>query len=194
LGQLFGGNNQQPDLGNNQVLFHRTPGGQPISKDTTGLPDQVAKDNVYYHPENHSKLGDTERAYQQSLPNTKENNGVAIDFLNPNRRGNDFIKFDAWDIAKNTDKREVTRLVDGKLETTVPEQITRLIDGKMKVTTQSDQAADLLRMSEALRQNPQVRGAIAVPDRARADSADRILRQLGITNIEVIVHPFPKTK
>jgi hypothetical protein len=152
-------------------LESRTPGGRPISRDYTGLDEQARNDGVFYHPENTSA---SQRAqdYQSQAPGARDGLAPSIEFVNSNRRGNDFIKFDGVAVEN----------ING-VPTTV------LIDRKISVTSKTDQKAALDRMSEALGQNPQVQGVIEVPTQAKADRTNTILRDRGIENIRVRVVP-----
>lgn len=90
----------------------------------------------------------------------------ALRFDNPNPRGVNRVRFDG-------------------LEENV------LIDRKWSVTSKSKQERDLLRMGEALRQNPEYTGRIEVPTQSEANRARRILDKLGIDRIDVRVVPPP---
>jgi hypothetical protein len=93
----------------------------------------------------------------------------ALRFDNPNPRGNNYVKFDG--IEGNT-------LIDSK---------TRLLTFDSRGRRVIPQRDDIMRISEAARQNPQFRVVFEFPNAEAQREARQILLELGIDNIRTRV-------
>jgi RHS repeat-associated protein len=88
----------------------------------------------------------------------------ALRFVNPNSRGNNFVRFDGYEDGGYT-----------------------LVDRKTQLTTGTKQISDLRRVSEAVAQNDGYRVVYEFPTPQAAAAARRILDAQGIDNISVRV-------
>lgn len=101
-----------------------------------------------------------------SDPATRERIVPAIRFDNPNPAGSNFVKLDGLESA--------TRLIDAK---------TRLLVINQRTGQFIPQSGDLLRLSEAARQNANLEVILEFPNQAALAQARQILARLRITNI-----------
>jgi hypothetical protein len=93
----------------------------------------------------------------------------ALEYVNPNPRGNPYVRFDAVD----------------------PVSPYTLIDRKLNVTTKSGQLDQLRRQANALSQNPGYSLRIEVPNQQAANAANRAIQQAGVRNAPISVYIVP---
>ncbi|MBL8535997.1 MAG: hypothetical protein JNM59_01195, partial [Hyphomonadaceae bacterium] len=100
----------------------------------------------------------------------------ALTFTNPNASGKGIVRWDGWEIGAN----DAISLIDSK--TTFAAAWSRNQGSYWVAPSLSDQ---LNRQSQALAQNPGIRGVIEVPNAAQLSIGRGVLQQLDIQNIQV---------
>lgn len=100
----------------------------------------------------------------------------ALTFRNPNANGKNIVRWDGFELGAN----DVVTLIDSK--TTIAAAWSRRRESYWVAPSLADQ---LNRQSQALAQNPGVRGVIEVPTATQVTLGTGVLRQLGIENIQV---------